>query len=103
MHDRHSLARDGGCTRPNFVEPGYHSEVHHSPDWTPTGATDADKLFLACSPDHGMASRGNLTTEVMGSERLGWSDGTKPPEINHAHHPDELLHGDPDPPDNHQE
>jgi hypothetical protein len=33
------------------------------------------------------------------SGRLGWTDGTGPPEINHAHHPDELLHGDPDPPD----
>jgi Domain of unknown function (DUF222) len=58
-------ARDGGCTRPNCLAPGYHSEVHHCPDWTPTGATDADQLFFACGPDHGRASRGELTTQVM--------------------------------------
>jgi hypothetical protein len=31
------------------------------------------------------------------------TDGTTPPEINHAHHPEELLRGDTDPPDNQQE
>jgi len=35
---------------------------------------------------------------VTASGRLGWTDGSGPPEINHAHHPDELLRGDPDPP-----
>jgi anaerobic selenocysteine-containing dehydrogenase len=35
--------------------------------------------------------------------RLAWTDGTEPPEINHAHHPDELLRGDLDPPDEHDE
>jgi hypothetical protein len=48
-------ARDGGCTRPNCPEPGYHDEVHHSPDWATGGATDADTLFFACArprPDH---------------------------------------------------
>ena len=79
MHDRHSLARDGGCTRPNCSEPGYHSEVHHSPGWAAGGTTDAD------------------------TGRLAWTDGTKPPEINHAHHPEELLRGDTDPPDNQRE
>jgi hypothetical protein len=46
-----------------------------------------------------MASRGELRTVVTASGRLGWTDGSGPPEINHAHHPDELLRGDPDPPD----
>jgi hypothetical protein len=45
-----------------------------------------------------MASRGELRTQVVDGGRLGWTDGTGPPEINHAHHPDELLRGDPDPP-----
>ena len=53
-------ARDGGCTRPNCLEPGYHCEVHHSPDWAPNGATDADKLFFACGPDHELVSQGPL-------------------------------------------
>jgi hypothetical protein len=96
-------ARDGGCTRPNCLESGYHCEVHHSPDWTPNGATDADKLFFACHPDHKQATDGHQQTIVTDTGRLAWTDGTTPPEINHAHHPDELLRGDPDPPDDGQE
>jgi len=92
-------ARDGGCTRPNCLEPGYHSEVHHSPDWAAGGATDADKLFFACGPDHKRASDGDYQTTVTDTGRLAWSDGTKPPEINHVHHPEELLRGDSDPPE----
>jgi len=92
-------ARDGGCTRPNCLEPGYHCEVHHSPDWHPNGATDADKLFFACGPDHDLISKGHWQTTVTDTGRLGWTDGTGPPEINHAHHPDELLRNDPDSPE----
>lgn len=92
-------ARDRGCTRPNCLEPGYHCEVHHCPDWAAGGRTDADKLFFACGRDHAAASRGEWRTEVVGDGRLGWTDGSGPPETNHAHHPDELLRGDPDPPD----
>jgi hypothetical protein len=93
-------ARDRGCTRPNCLESGYRCEVHHSPDWARGGETDADKLFFGCGGDHGMASRGQLRTEVTASGRLGWTDGSGPPEINHAHHPEEILRGDPDPPEN---
>jgi hypothetical protein len=92
-------ARDRGCTRPNCLESGYRCEVHHSPDWAHGGRTDADKLFFACGCDHGGASRGELHTEVTEGGRLGWTDGNGPPQINHAHHPEELLRGDPDPPD----
>jgi hypothetical protein len=92
-------ARDGGCTRPGCVEPGYHSEVHHSPDWHPYGATDADKLFFACGPDHDLVSKGLMQTIVTAGGRLGWTDGTGPPQVNRVHHPEELLPGDADPPD----
>jgi hypothetical protein len=92
-------ARDRGCTHPNCLEPGYHCEVHHSPDWAHGGRTDADKLYFGCGGHHGMASRGERRTQVTASGRLGWTDGSGPPEINHAHHPEELLRGDPDPPD----
>jgi hypothetical protein len=92
-------ARDRGCTRPNCLESGYHCEVHHAPDWAAGGRTDADKLFFACGCDHGGASRGDWHTVVTDNGRLGWTDGTAPPQINRAHHPEELLHGDPDPPD----
>ncbi|HWS91694.1 MAG TPA: 13E12 repeat family protein [Mycobacterium sp.] len=92
-------ARDRGCTRPNCLESGYRCEVHHSPDWAAGGRTDADKLFFACGCDHGAASRGEWHTVVTDNGRLGWTDGNGPPEINHTHHPEELLRGDPDPPD----
>ena len=62
----------------------------------------AFSLVFACGGDHGMASRGELRTQVTESGRLGWTDGTDPPEINHVHHPDELLRGDPDPPEDEQ-
>jgi hypothetical protein len=91
-------ARDRGCTHPNCLEPGYHCEVHHSPDWAHGGRTDADKLYFGCGTHHGMASRGERRTVVTNNGRLGWTDGTGPPQVNHAHHPDELLRGDPDPP-----
>jgi hypothetical protein len=92
-------ARDGGCTRPNCLAPGYHSEVHHSPDWAAGGTTDADTVFFACAPDHGLATNGHQQTTVTDTGRLAWTDGTKPPEINHAHHPEELVRGDTDPPE----
>ncbi len=92
-------ARDRGCTRPNCLVSGYRCEVHHSPDWAGGGRTDADKLYFGCGPHHAMATRGELRTAVTKTGRLGWTDGTGPPEINHAHHPEELLHGDPDPPE----
>jgi len=92
-------ARDRGCTRPNCLESGYRCEVHHAPDWAAGGRTDADKLFFACGCDHSAASRGDWRTVVTDNGRLGWTDGSGPPEINHAHHPEELLRGDPDPPD----
>ncbi len=91
-------ARDRGCTRPNCLESGYNCEVHHSPDWAKGGRTDADCLHFACGGDHGAASRGEWRTEVTDNGRLGWADGDGPPEVNHAHHPDELLRGDSDPP-----
>ncbi|HEU4363474.1 MAG TPA: HNH nuclease, partial [Mycobacterium sp.] len=80
-------------------EPGYHCEVHHAPDFAKGGRTDADKLYFACGADHSTASCGEQHTEVTEAGRLGWTDGTRPPQINHAHHPEELLRGDTDPPD----
>lgn len=89
-------ARDRGCTRPGCTQPGYHCEVHHSPDWAHGGRTDADALYFGCGADHGAASNGDYTTLVTDQYRLAWSDGTSPPKINHLHHPEELLN-DPDP------
>jgi hypothetical protein len=92
-------SRDGGCTRPNCLAPGYHAEVHHSPDWAAGGRTDADALFFACGPDHKLITDGHYQTEVTDTGRLAWTEGTTPPDINHAHHPEELLRGNTDPPE----
>jgi len=92
-------ARDRGCTRPNCTVPGYHCEVHHAHPWAKGGRTNADELFFACGPDHTDASDGRQVTVATESGRLGWTDGITAPEINHAHHPEELLRGDLDPPD----
>lgn len=92
-------ARDRGCTRPHCLVPGYYCEVHHSPDWAKGGRTDTDKLYFACGGDHVATSRGECHTVVTDAGRLAWTDGSAPPQVNRAHHPDELLRGDPDPPD----
>ena len=100
-HDQRLVcyARDRGCTRPHCLVPGYYCEVHHADDWARGGRTDADRLYFACGMNHGQASRGELRTVVLANGRLGWTDGTAPPDVNHAHHPDEMLRGDRDPPD----
>ncbi|OBK83802.1 HNH nuclease, partial [Mycolicibacter heraklionensis] len=85
-------ARDRGCTRPNCLEPGYHCEVHHSTPWAHGGRTNADELFFTCSCDHTDTTDGHQQT-IPTNGRLGWTDGTTPPQINHAHHPEELLRG----------
>ena len=84
-------ARDRGCTRPGCTEPGYHCEVNHDPAWGAGGCTDADCLFFDCGPDHSLVTKGLLQTKVTDTGRLAYTDGTGPPEINFAHHPEELL------------
>ncbi|OBI74325.1 HNH endonuclease signature motif containing protein [Mycobacterium sp. E740] len=92
-------ARDGGCTRPGCTEPGYHCEVHHCPDWADGGVTDADMLFFACGRDHTAVSEGRWRTSVTETGRLAWHNDSHPPEVNRLHHPEELLRGNTDPPD----
>src|ERR1700761_2198483 len=92
-------ARDRGCTRPHCLVPGYYCEVHHGDDWRRGGRTDADKLHFLCGHDHGVVSRGQARTVVTEQGRLGWTDGTGPPAVNHAHPPAELLRGASDRPD----
>jgi hypothetical protein len=88
-------ARDRGCTRPDCLQPGYHCDVHHSPDWAKGGRTDADTLFFACAtPDHGAATRGEQITTVTDQGRLAWTDGAGPPRVNRIHRPEELLGGE---------
>lgn len=44
-------------------------------------------------------TKGHWQTVVTDNGRLARTNGTTPPEINHAHHPEELLRGGPDPPE----
>jgi len=83
--------RERGCTRPDCTEPGYHCEVNHAPAWGADGNTDADCLWFACEPDHDLITKGLLQVTVTDTGRLAYTDGTGPPEINLAHHPEELL------------
>ncbi|BBX07596.1 HNH endonuclease signature motif containing protein [Mycolicibacterium aichiense] len=87
-------ARDRGCTKPDCFEPGYHSEVHHALEWSAGGPTDADNLYFGCPCDHAMATEGTYTTTVTEDGRIAWSDGTGPPRVNDAHHPERLLSED---------
>ena len=43
-------SRDGGCTRPHCLAPGYHSEVHHSPDWAAGGRHQRRPAVLRLRP-----------------------------------------------------
>ncbi|MDT5187787.1 MAG: hypothetical protein QOI28_38 [Mycobacterium sp.] len=92
-------ARDKGCTRPNCTVWGYDCEVHHTPDWNPHGATDADKLHFGCPSDHKLVTDGHATTTVTPDGRLAWTIGSDPPDINRIHHDDELLDDEPSPDD----
>lgn len=87
-------ARDGGCTRPDCLESGYHCEVHHAVDWAKGKLTNADSLYFLCAPDHSEATDGHVTTTVTDDGRLAWSDGTGPPRVNRLNRPDELLDDD---------
>ncbi|MCH9640661.1 MAG: HNH nuclease, partial [Actinomycetia bacterium] len=66
----------------------------------------ADTPFFACGPDHKLLTDGHHSATVTNTGRLAWTNNhphpnpEREPQINHAHHPDELLRGDPDPPRN---
>jgi hypothetical protein len=87
-------ARDHGCTKPGCFVGGYDCEIHHGLEWSAGGSTDADNLFFACGPDHGALTDGVYTTTLTKDGRIGWADGTGPPRVNNAHHPERLLDGD---------
>lgn len=84
-------ARDGGCTRPDCLQPGYHCEVHHVLDWQHGGQTNADLLGFGCAAHHAAATQGQYTTTMTDQGRVAWSNGTGPPRVNRVHRPDELL------------
>jgi hypothetical protein len=71
-----------------------------------TGPPAAPPTPTPCSspaPDHGLITNGHYQTTITDTGRLAWTDGTRPPEIIHAHHPEELLRGNTDPPNTQQD
>jgi len=55
------------------------------------------RALVACGPDHTALTEGRWNTTVTDTGRLTWANSQTPLRINHVHHPDELLYGDPDP------
>lgn len=91
-------AKDRGCTHPGCDVPGYWSEVHHVDEWASGGMTDADKLTLACTPDHKLIEKG-WRTRKLPDGRTQW---IPPPHLdrgartNDYHHPERLFDDDDD-------
>src|SRR3954462_4683114 len=82
LHSRTGRTFSGcGCT-----QPGYHCEVHRDAPWNADSRTDANCLFFGCGPDHTLRTNGILHTTITDTGRLAWIDGTRPPEVNLAHH-----------------
>lgn len=60
-HDRHSHAKDRGCTKPGRTAPGYWTQAHHCQGFAETRRTHIDELTLACGPDNLLAETGWTT------------------------------------------
>ena len=94
--------RDRGCTRPGCGAPASHTQAHHVTDWAAGGPTDVDALTPACHDCHPLVGDGpeqwrtTIVTEGPHRGRCAWIppasiDPARTPQINHHHHPDELL------------
>jgi hypothetical protein len=86
-------AKDRGCTHPGCDAPGYLTEVHHVEEWATGGATNIDKLTLACKPHHRLLDQG-WKTRKLPDGRTEW---IPPPHLdtgartNNYHHPERLF------------
>jgi hypothetical protein len=86
-------AKDRGCTHPGCDVPGYHTEVHHTQEWSRGGRTDADAMTLTCHPDHKLMDKGWRTRRLAN----GKTEWIPPPELglpgatNDFHHPERYL------------
>jgi hypothetical protein len=88
----HALVR--GCTAPGCDVPGYFTEVHHTDEWADGGATDIDKLTLACKPDHGRIKPSGWQTRKRPDGTCEWIPPPGSPQrggTNTFHHPERFL------------
>ncbi|CAN1486401.1 HNH nuclease [Mycobacteriaceae bacterium] len=77
--------------------PGYFTEVHHTDEWAAGGATDIDKLTLACKPDHGLITPGGWQTRKHPNGTCEWIPPPRSPQrggTNDYHHPERFLEGE---------
>jgi len=99
VHDRHSHAKDRGCTKPGCDAPGYWAQVHHVNGWADTHRTDINELTLACGPDNRLAES-NWTTRKNAKGDTEWIPPPHlergQPRINTFHHPEKVLAPDDD-------
>ena len=93
-------ARDGGCTRPDCLHPATTARSTTARTGHPTAPPTPTNCSSPAAPTTNCVTDGHYHTSVTDTGRLAWTDGTTPPDINHAHHPEELLHGNTDPPHN---
>ncbi|WP_427915645.1 DUF222 domain-containing protein [Rhodococcus sp. KRD162] len=103
------IARDRGCSFPSCTRPATWCQAHHVTDWIDGGPTDIDSLTFGCDMHHALVGTGPgtwATTKTTASHRYPGRTLWHPPTdidpqrrglINHAHHPEEVLH----PPDHH--
>ncbi|MCU1641260.1 MAG: hypothetical protein JWN03_1535, partial [Nocardia sp.] len=97
------IATERGCTRPGCTAPSSMCAVHHVTEFSKGGRTDIENLTLACDHCHALVKDGprGWTTIKLGQEsdfpgRTAWIapahvDPTRAPQINHLHHPGEML------------
>ncbi|MRH87264.1 DUF222 domain-containing protein, partial [Nocardia sp. SYP-A9097] len=97
------IATERGCTRPNCSAPASRAQVHHLTEWSKGGKTDIENLTLACDSCHAQVhdGPGGWKTVKLGPDtafpgRTAWIapphiDPTGTPQVNHRHHPGELM------------
>ncbi|MFI6868986.1 DUF222 domain-containing protein [Nocardia sp. NPDC050406] len=98
------IATDRGCTRPGCSAPATMCQMHHVLGFAQGGLTHIENLTLACDQCHGRitGTAAGWETEVLDHNsdhpgRVGWRapahvDPTGLLEVNHVHHPDEVLY-----------
>lgn len=96
-----------GCTFPGCTRPASWCQTHHITEWAHGGNTDIDSMTLACESHHPLVGPGESqwATSIAPAGhpfagRTLWHppaalDPTRTGRVNHFHHPDEMLLGDP--------
>ncbi|MCW2522115.1 MAG: endonuclease [Frankiales bacterium] len=97
------FVRDRGCSFPGCPRCAADSEVHHAPDWANGGRTDIDAMTITCGYHNREAPRMGWETVMIDGiphwKPPAWLDPERTPRRNYVHHPELLLPGGDQPPD----